>query len=365
VIGGRRCHGEWDIEAEGRGLVVEEVEASADVGGVLVVAAVGAVSAVAGGQELEEYVLVIGCKMLCKNPMVRGKEVHSCGQCMPCRINRRREWSHRIMLEVASHREKSAFITLTYNEKHLTSDLSVKPADLINFVRRFRYGTTESSRRPTERVRYFGAGEYGERFSRPHYHVAIFGHGSCSRIRTSNTGRCSCSYCTYCEQVWAKGNVSVGAVEPASAAYIAGYVTKKMTRSDDPRLNGRHPEFGRMSLRPGIGALFMDEVASAILEYDLEKEMVDVPKGLRHGNQIWPLDRYLRERLRERIGRDKKAPAAVKEEAFARLQNLHGAAQAMAPKGLKETYFRNFIVMAYEGKSDRLVYRKGKRNETF
>lgn len=138
-----------------------------------------------------------------------------------------------------------------------------------------------------------------------------------------------------------------------------------MTSEDDERLDGRHPEFARMSLRPGLGAHMMDEVASAILENDLHLTMEDVPAGLRHGSQIWPLDRYLRERLRERIGRDKKTPQSVKDRKAAELQALSRLVGIDAPRGFKTAFLRNFLVMARQGEADRLEYRnRGLKHET-
>lgn len=81
-----------------------------------------------------------------------------------------------------------------------------------------------------------------------------------------------------------------------------------MTRRDDPRLELREPEFARMSLRPGIGADFMHEVASTWLNFNLENTQADVPSALRHGSRNLPLGRYLRRRLRQLTGKDPNAP---------------------------------------------------------
>lgn len=88
----------------------------------------------------------------------------------------------------------------------------------------------------------------------------------------------------------------VAGLSVKSAMYIAGYVVKGMTHSLDPRLDGRVPEFARMSLNPGLGALAMERVA-----LDLEKYSLPVPLGLRHGEKIFPLGRYLRNNIARRI----------------------------------------------------------------
>lgn len=102
----------------------------------------------------------------------------------------------------------------------------------------------------------------------------------------------------------------MGDLSPNSAQYIAGYVTKKLTSRDDPRLQGRHPEFGRMSLKPGIGADFMHEVGSTLLEHGLEK-LDDVPTSLRHGSRTMPLGRYLRRKLRVVVGHEEATPQST------------------------------------------------------
>lgn len=240
-----------------------------------------------------------------------------CGQCMPCRINRRRIWVHRLMLEAALHADKS-FVTVTYSDGNLPPGGTLVPADLRNFLKRLRKAVEPA------RLRFFACGEYGETTQRPHYHLALFGYPNCSygQSRYSRTHRNCCPACDALRDAWGLGAVFLGELSDASASYVAGYVLKKMTSADDVRLGGRHPEFARMSNRPGIGADMMHEVASTLLTFNLDETQPDVPSALRHGRRMMALGRYLHRKLRTYVGKDPDSPEAVKAENRAEMQRL-------------------------------------------
>lgn len=251
--------------------------------------------------------------MLCKKPFAQGLSRFGCGQCMPCRINRRRLWAFRIILEAYKH-PYSCFCTFTYNDESLPGDGSLRPDDFSRFLDTYR-----KSIRP-EKVRYFMVGEYGDETWRPHYHAALFGVP-----RTDDR----------IQHAWKLGFVHAGDLTPQSAAYLAGYVTKKLTSAEDVRLGGRYPEFARMSLRPGIAANSMADVAASMME-DAEgaKEICrigDVPGALRVGGSTYPLGRYLRSKLREEMGfESSKAPDGWQKHQLAELQALFDAQGGIA-----------------------------------
>lgn len=256
------------------------------------------------------------------------------------------------MLEASQYGE-NCFLTLTYDDEHLPTDNNLDPLALTLFLKRLRKWFDTSFGR---RFRYFGVGEYGDQSERPHYHLALFGFPTCGRGLTKprRDGSC-CQICDAVRAVWGKGHVYLGNLEQQSASYVAGYVTKKLTTKDDPRLEGRHPEFARMSNRPGIGAGIMDEVASTIMEHELEFD--DVPTTLRHGGRQYPLGRYLRQNLRKKLGRDEKTPEAIQDEVQAKLQPLRTLAETIAPRGFKTVYFKNLIIDAGEAKRIRMEAR--------
>lgn len=234
-----------------------------------------------------------------------------CGQCLPCRINRRRVWSHRMMLEANLHTDNT-FVTLTYRDVDLPEGGSLVPDDLKSFLYRLREGFKPN------RLRFFAVGEYGDKSERPHYHLALFGYPNCAHGQSNYhpargiTRISCCAACDGVKRAWRKGDVLLAPLEPASASYVAGYVTKKMTAKDDERLLGRHPEFARMSLKPGIGAGFMPSVAATVERYELDG--VDVPSTLRHGSRIMPIGRYLKRRLRVDCGLSPDTPEKVLQE---------------------------------------------------
>lgn len=236
--------------------------------------------------------------MKCIKPFISGGAAYGCGQCMPCRFNKRRIWAHRLMLEAKCH-DRKCFATLTYAEEPKGSSVNIKHVQ--DWLKRLR------KKLQPKKIRYFVVGEYGEVSGRPHYHAALFGLG-CDTGPVIG-GTCQCRGCSDVRQTWGFGHVLLAPLEMKCAQYLCGYVTKKMTRRDDPRLLGRDPEFARMSLWPGIGADAMGAVSSEIMRYGL----TEVPAGLRHGSTVLPLGRYLKGRLRRECGLEAARPVVAKE----------------------------------------------------
>jgi len=296
---------------------------------------------------------------MCRNPyMAPGGAAYGCGQCMPCRVNKRREWTHRIMLETKEHPVNS-FWTLTYSDENLpTIDngeailQTLQAEDLTLFIKRLR------SHHLPEKIRYYGVGEYGDQSGRPHYHLALFNFPTCERgVTTVNRRGHCCDICDRVRDIWGKGLVYAGNLEASSAAYICGYITKKLTRRGDVRLCGRQPEFARMSLKPGIGAMFIPEVASALLDHNLER-LPDVPTSLRTNGSVQPLGRYCTRKLRAHIGMSENAPSTTIQAQKEKLLPLQEAARALAPKGLYSETLKSLILEANEGKFQRLKSRQ-------
>lgn len=66
----------------------------------------------------------------------------------------------------------------------------------------------------------------------------------------------------------------------------------------------------------------MHDVASTLLEFDLDDTETDVPVSLRHGSRQLPLGRFLRNKLRVMVGKEEGAPEKVKEELRAKMRDV-------------------------------------------
>lgn len=273
-------------------------------------------------------------------------------------MKKRREWTHRLMLEAADHDRKS-FVTLTYDDDNIPSGNSLSPSDLSRFLKRFR-----KSIHPLK-LRYFAVGEYGETTKRPHYHLALFGYPACDKgITARNRSNYCCPVCERVQRDWSMGNVHIGQLEESSAAYVAGYVTKKL-RKPGEEYDERLPEFTRMSLRPGIGANYSDEVADVLLKHRLDQPQY-VPQSLAHGKHQLPIGRYIRNRVRERIGVSKEEMARfVKENENEEVRKMREIAFENAPPGSKAFAFKQALIEHNQGAIIRAKSKlKRSKNET-
>lgn len=259
------------------------------------------------------------------------------------------------MLEASQHAVNS-FWTLTYDDENLPHTENglptLVPNHLRDFLKRLRFDYYP------EKLRYFNVGEYGEHTERPHYHLALFNYPACERGHTqpNRRGYC-CSICDRVGGIWGSGLVYSGQLEAASAAYIAGYVTKKLTSKEDERLKGRCQEFARMSLKPGIGATFIPEVASAYLTHNLDSLQSDVPTTLRHGSSVQPLGRYLVRTLRAQTGMSPNAPASTIQAQKEKMLPLQEAARALAAPGNFTETLKSISLAANEGRYQQAIAR--------
>lgn len=181
-----------------------------------------------------------------------------CGQCIGCRLDRARSWAIRLHLEATQH-DDACFVTLTYDEEHIPDGDSLIPQHLSDFMRKLRKSIS-----PT-RVRFYGVGEYGGQFDRPHYHIVLYGYNFPDRRSYIDRGDYTIDNSLLLSTIWKKGHATVQNFALECAAYVSKYAVKKITGSDAARhyeivdnetgeIYIREPEFARMSRRPGIGS---------------------------------------------------------------------------------------------------------------
>lgn len=179
-----------------------------------------------------------------------------CRQCIGCRLEKSRQWATRLMHESSLH-AKSCFLTLTYDDDHIPKDGSLNRSHLSTFFKDLRarcdyYGKGK--------VKYFACGEYGEKFSRPHYHAALFGPFDCASFDSerheeepSRSGDRQFSHAdlTAC---WPHGLHRFSELSFESAAYVARYCLKKVSGAQQASHYGdRVPEFQTSSNGLGKG----------------------------------------------------------------------------------------------------------------
>lgn len=242
-----------------------------------------------------------------------------CGQCIGCRISRSQDWAVRCVNEKALY-DSSVFLTLTWDDEKMRAIGRSTPISLDHrpfqlFIKRLRKsrevlhvdveawaaGARKYRYLTRPRMSYFMCGEYGENFSRPHYHALVFGVEFPDR-KLFKTNPMPLYRSAELERLWPFGYSSFGDVTLESAQYVAGYVVGRRTGpgAEDhyKRVNlatGEvvevSPEYGKMSLRPGIGTRFFDKFNTDVTVRD---------SVVVNGREFKP-PKYYDRRLREKI----------------------------------------------------------------
>lgn len=169
--------------------------------------------------------------------------------------------------------DKNCFITLTYNDANLPRDGSLDKRHWQLFAKRLR-----------DRVgpfRYFHCGEYGTQTRRAHYHAAIFGLDFAEDRRPYKLTKDGNQLYTspLLEEIWGMGYAPIGELNFHTAAYVARYIMKKRTGPQaaehyevtDATTGEVHqllPEYTTMSLKPAIGAKWLDRYFSDVYPAD-------------------------------------------------------------------------------------------------
>jgi hypothetical protein len=206
-----------------------------------------------------------------------------CGQCLHCRINKRRVWTTRLLLELTQH-PYASWLTLTYSDEYLPKDGSLSKKTLQDFLKRLRFHYSKLN----SILRHFCVGEYGDVSFRPHYHCILF-----------NIDIISINHLLNKFNLWPFGFFHVGDVSMHSIQYTAKYTMKKLTDKRDSRLEGRKPEFMICSRKPGIGKSAVEHIFKSIDKSFLSDETKY--NQLRFDGKKFPLGRYMVDKLKDML----------------------------------------------------------------
>ena len=268
------------------------------------------------------------------NTAVSDIEIVPCGHCIGCRIDKARDWAVRIFCESETTPERSWFLTLTYDDFHM-SDISLDKKDFQKFIkdlRNYLYYKNGSS------IRYFGCGEYGDKSGRKHFHIIVFGLGDLDiKPRTANNG-----YIYYqsdiLNQIWDKGFVVVAELNINTASYVARYTLKKQGLKKYENLDVQAP-FLLMSTRPGIGYDYVLSHQNSLMLYNF----------IFCDHAYYPLPRYFKKVLVDELGYDFKL---IDEDKKAKYYNINLTKEIYSHKDL------NRILEAEEIKIESQNYRR-------
>lgn len=273
----------------------------------------------------------------CERPVQVATGYVSCGRCTVCEAKKRYRWAARIIMEAEVSRG-SCFVTLTYDEDHLPlvaydphdvgeyGDLEVSPTlvkkDAQDWQKRVRRSF------PEHPLRFFTVGEYGSKTQRPHYHAIIFGMYAPEAAEVI-------------PKTWKAGFVDCQPFNDRAAAYVSGYVMKKIGKSS-PKLKGREPEFMICSRNPGIGVSYLHKVEAACSS-EAGKRWMDLngepPRFIEYQGRRYPFDKLMRDKIAAVTGSEYEPVHLIFDENTYRGALLRGASmrkrqRESAAKGL-------------------------------
>lgn len=145
-----------------------------------------------------------------------------CGVCYECKKERARNWTYKLWLESKNYEiDNNCFLTLTYKDTELDKEKSLRKKHLQDFIKRLRKNLNLSN------IKYFGAGEYGEKKGRAHYHLIILGYRPDDLYIMRNT-RSKKNKILYgsetIKKLWGKGRITVQPFAKNEVGYLTLYI---------------------------------------------------------------------------------------------------------------------------------------------
>lgn len=185
-------------------------------------------------------------------------------------------------MEWFEHAGPAWFVTLTYNPDNLPENGTLEKKKFLQWIK-------DTQRRRSDVFRYYAVGEYGDKSHRPHYHMAVFLEhpAQIDSIRAA----------------WEnKGFTQASELNTQRARYLANYTAKKLTKTGDPRLAGREPEFRTSSRNPPLGSAFVEKVGHSSQAKRIVELTGDAPRTFTFQGKQYPVGDWALGRLRTQLG---------------------------------------------------------------
>lgn len=230
----------------------------------------------------------------------------------------------------------SYFVTLTHADDTVrvleNGNMTLDKKDYQDFLNRLRKNVGKN-------VRYFGVGEYGDKFQRPHYHLAMFTDIEPNQFteevkkawsikgQSTSPNAKERRLLNYSPRRRLLGKVDVQLLKDKSAQYVAQYTTKKIV-SDRSLPDGVLAEFATMSKKPPLGYSAMVRQVQRLIRL-IEHTSVQslgnedtlkfsTLKNLSQGcfrlnGRIWPYDRLMKQMMIEAVTTSDTLPDVKKQ----------------------------------------------------
>lgn len=221
----------------------------------------------------------------------------------------------------AQNADNILFVGATYDDNHLPTSYTHKFPDgstryysnirgTLNrrhcqlFIKRLRDAVSP------KKFRCFYVGEYGDETLRPHYHFLFFGYPDDQTWRLYESWHDEGSDDPMC--AWERFTIEKPRCVWDVSQYTSGYVVKKMTKHDDPRLDGAYPEF--FSSSKGIGLAMVPALVAGLNTesgWSYIYENGDIPRTLKLMGKDICIDRYMKEKILDAL---EKITPGIKEK---------------------------------------------------
>lgn len=254
-----------------------------------------------------------------------------CGQCRYCRLKNSRDMGIRVALESTLYPQNS-FITLTYSPEHLPKHSFLDYDAPVLFMKKLR------RRNPDVDIRSFGCAEYGENYSRPHFHICLLNFDFSDKKKfgnsSANFGKLKRENPIYTSEelqdLWPFGHSTIGSLTLESASYVARYCTKKITGKNSAshyeilnqhtgEILTRPPECSvSVSRRRGLGFPWYEKYGKFVRDNDcvvIEGKKLPPPKYFDKLTEKIDPDRF-EEIKRKRRLQGRRATDALNKESY-------------------------------------------------